>query len=267
VRHLLRSWDEVRRRIAGRDAALFLDFDGTLAPIARTPAGASLPPETRALLRRLAAAPGVSVAIVSGRSLRDVRRRVGLRGIVYAGCHGLEIEGPRMRRAVFASRKGRAAVARIRRALSRAAGRIPGALIEDKGCSFALHYRLVAAGNRPRVKALLRDAAADSVARGAVRVKRGKMVLEVLPPADWDKGSAVLWIEERLRRRGGARGLVPVYIGDDLTDEAAFRSFRRRGITARVGGARRSHARYRLRDTREVAGFLGLVLAERSRSR
>jgi len=267
VRHLLRSWGEVRRRIAGRDAALFLDFDGTLAPIARTPAGASCPAETRALLRRLAAAPGVTVAIVSGRALRGVRRRVGLRGIVYVGCHGLEIEGPGMRRAVFASREGRAAVAKVRRALSRAAGRIPGALIEDKGCSCALHYRLVAAGNRPRVKALLRDATAGAVRRGAVRLKRGKMVLEILPPADWDKGSAVLWIEERLRRRSGARGLVPVYIGDDLTDEAAFRSFRRRRITARVGNARRSDARYRLRDTREVRRFLDLFLAERSCSR
>lgn len=265
MRHLLRSWNTVRKRIAGRDRALFLDLDGTLAPIARTPAEACVPPETRALLRRLVAAQGVTIAIVSGRGLADVKRRVGLRGVVYAGCHGMEIEGAGIRRTCFVPPRGRAALAKLRRELSRAARGVPGALIEDKGCSFALHYRAVAPRKRPILKTLFRRAAADVVGRGAVRVRPGKMVFEVLPPADWDKGKAALWLAARLLRRRGARRAVPICLGDDLTDETAFRALRR-GITARVGSIRRSSAAYYLRDTREVARFLEMLLSERSRT-
>lgn len=266
MRHLLRSWDVLAKKLRRAPLILFLDFDGTLSPIVEAPSRAVLPAATRGLLRRLVRLPGVRVAVISGRALRDVRSRVGVPGVIYAGNHGLEVEGPKIRHTCFVPRGYAASLSSIKRSIEEAVRPVRGAFVEDKGLSLSLHYRLVSGGDRPRVKTLFHKAVIVPLVRGSVRIRSGKKVLEVLPPVDWNKGRIVLWLIARQRMLGAGGTPVALYFGDDKTDEDAFRALRRGGTTVLVGSPRRSRAQYFLRDTKEVSEFLSLILHERSQT-
>jgi len=261
MRHLFRHWNAVERKLRGRSLMLFLDYDGTLAPLATTPGGAVMPPSTRARVAALAATEGVQVAVVSGRPLRDVKRRVGVRGVICAGNHGLELEGPGIRFRSAVPPRYAGILKTVKAELARRAGRIRGALLEDKGLSLALHYRLVHPRDVPAVKDAFRRAVAPYLSRGDMAVGRGKRVLEVRPPVDWDKGAMVRWLLDRRIPIGAAGDIVPLYVGDDVTDEDAFRALGRKGITVRVGQSAQSAARYYVGGTGEVAALLRRLLA------
>lgn len=226
------------------------DFDGTLTPIVPTPAAARLAPRARAALARLSRHERAFVAVLSGRRVAEVRALVAVPGIVYGGCHGLEIEGAGVR--FRHPRAGAARVAPARRRLVAGAASIPGARVEWKRLAVSLHYRGVAPARRAVVRAL-----AAAVARRApdLAVVPGHRVFEFLPRVGWDKGAAVRWIVRRARpalRRG--RPLV-LYVGDDTTDEAAFAAVGARGVTIRVGGGP-TRAGHTVRGVREVHALL-----------
>jgi trehalose 6-phosphate phosphatase len=210
------AWTEAWRR-TGR-LVLLLDFDGTLAPIVARPEMAAIPRETRAALERLMDLPGVTAAVVSGRGLADVRERAAIPDIAYAGNHGMEIEGAGLHRihpeALAARPELEAVAARIGGAL---AG-IDGAFVEDKGLTLSIHYRTAAEADHARVRDSV-HAAADG--RPELHVTEGKMVLEVRPRVDWNKGRAVIFLLEQMRPPAGTPVL---YLGDDRTDEDAFRA-------------------------------------------
>jgi trehalose 6-phosphate phosphatase len=194
-----------------------LDYDGTLTPIVSDPDAAHLPPATGRALARLAARPDTTVAILSGRALADVRRRVGVGGACYAGNHGLEIAGPGLERlhpdAAAARPLLREAAARLTRELVA----IPGAQVEDKGATLSVHYRRVA----PGAQAAVRDVALRiGQETPGVRCTEGKMVVELRPDVDWHKGSALRFLLAALPAGSGPA----VYAGDDTTDEDAFRA-------------------------------------------
>lgn len=233
---------------------LILDYDGTLTPIVADPAAARLAAATRAVLGRLARHGGVRLVVLSGRSLADLRHRVGVPGAVYGGCHGLEIAGRGLRFVHPGARAGAGAVRRAARALGRGARTIPGALVEDKRFAVSLHYRRVPRARRPAALAL---AAAVRRSVPGLAVIVGKDVHEFLPRIGWDKGRAARWIVRRLRPTlpAAARPPLLVFAGDDTTDEAAFAALRPRGVTVRVG-ARPGGAAYRVGD----AGTLRAVL-------
>ncbi|MBU1124868.1 MAG: trehalose-phosphatase, partial [Candidatus Omnitrophica bacterium] len=170
----------------------FLDYDGTLAPIVDTPEKALLSQETRELLRRVAVCFENKLAIISGRALEDVKKRVGLSGIVYAGNHGLEIEGPQITYAPFGLTRYRKTLEKIKDALAQQLSFIEGVLIEDKGLTISLHYRKVNAQEVSLVKTLFGEITLSAVVKEQIRVKPGKMVLEIRPPVQWDKGKVVL---------------------------------------------------------------------------
>jgi len=264
--HALRDWRLLRGRVGGGAAWLALtDCDGTLAPIKPTPAEARLSAGMRAAVRRLSQAPGVTVGIVSGRSLDAVRRLVRLPGIVYVGNHGLELQGPGVRFVHPGARRRVPLLRRMARQLSQALAGIPGALVESKRLSLSVHWRRVPARRvaafHRRVEAVL----APWAARGAVRVTRGKRVVEVRPPVGWDKGAVVDWLAKRYRCREGRL----LYLGDDRTDEDAFRAVNRRsGIAVFVGRPRRgTAARWRLRNPDEVATLFARITEARWQSR
>ncbi|MBN1895219.1 trehalose-phosphatase [bacterium] len=238
--------------IRGKNVHLFLDFDGTLAPIVRSPENARLPDSVKKVLNRLARAPGFQVTVVSGRSLRDIQKRVGIRGMTYGGNHGLEISGPGFRYAPPLPRAYHRALACLRPVLNRALRPFPGAILEDKDLTLSVHYRRLAPGLVPSFKRTLKSAVSLWRDRGAVALRTGKKVLEIRPPISWGKGDAVLW----LLNRNSLPEDIPVYIGDDRTDEDAFAALRGKGITIRVGRSPRSAARYRLNGPGAVEQFL-----------
>jgi trehalose 6-phosphate phosphatase len=239
-----------------RSVAVFLDYDGTLTPIVSQPEKAWLSGSMRQALQALAAqAP---VAILSGRDLDDVRRRVNLDGIVYAGSHGFDIAGPRgLRKQVATEFLPKLDLAE--KELHQALDGIPGARVERKHFSIAVHYRNVRENAVPKV-----ERAVGEVTAGHRELRRldGKKVYELLPNIDWNKGKAVAWLLETLGLKSRSGGIRPIYIGDDTTDEDAFRALEQRGIGILVTEqSKPTAARYSLRDPAEVERLLRALTA------
>ncbi len=201
---------------------LVLDFDGTLVPFTMTPSEAQLPSEHREIVETLAQRPGISVAVLSGRRVMDLRQRTHLsQRITHGGIHGLELERPTGRwlhPAVLAATR---AVATLVAAYRELASRYPGALVEDKQYSVAFHVRGVAEPERPAALRAAADTAATSVPNGVLRPEPGALVCEYRAAIDWDKGDALGVLRHDARQRSGQPAWC-VYIGDDLTDEHAF---------------------------------------------
>lgn len=243
--------DEISGALSGRRPMVFLDYDGTLTPIVDRPEDAILSDDMR---RRVGAlAERTAVAVVSGRDLADVRRLVGLDGIIYAGSHGFDIEGPgglRLRHP-----RGAELIPEIEsaeRELRTSTGEIPGVIVERKRFTVAVHFRLVARSRVPAVKAAVEHACA---LHPSLRRSAGKEVLELRPDVEWHKGAAVLWLLRELVREGPQS--LPIFIGDDVTDEDAFRAISEAGLGIVVLEApRETAARYSLAHPGEVGPFI-----------
>ena len=261
--HLLNVWPNLESRIAAAPRVLLLsDYDGTLSPIVSRPELAVLPPETLNAVAGLAAHPRFRVGIVSGRGLSDLRERVDLPGIIYAGNHGLEIAFPDGCSLDGAFTHPRAAP--LRPVLQSAAeglrerlGVHPGIIVEDKGLTLSVHYRQ----SPPESVTEIRRAFEEVVSAAPpedIRVTHGKMVLEVRPNIDWGKGRA---IEKILETTG--EDALPIFFGDDLTDEDGFEVVQGiGGIAVFVGAARLpTRAAYRVDSPGEVAETLRLLLS------
>jgi len=199
---------------------LLLDFDGTLAPIVPRPEDAALPDATAAALRDLRAIPSLEMAVVSGRAVADARDRVGIPDIAYAGNHGMEIEAPGLVRIHEEAAASRPRLESAAAELAHQIRGIPGVLVEDKELTLSVHYRRVAP---ERVEEVRRAVFAVAGGHEGLRVTEGKMILEVRPRVDWHKGKAVEFLLGELRPPAGA---PVIYLGDDQTDEDAFRVLR-----------------------------------------
>jgi len=234
-----------------RNPAVFLDYDGTLTPIVPRPDDAILSDAMRATLRRLAKL--CVIAIVSGRDLGDVRQRVGIEGIWYAGSHGFDIAGPQEQHHEYQEGPEYLPVLdAAEQALREQLASVPGCLVERKRFSIATHYRQVAQDAIATVKNTV-----DKVHAGypLLRRKGGKKIIELLPDVDWDKGKALRWLMQLLDLN--PTRIMPVYIGDDVTDEDAFRELASDGVGILVAteyGPTR--ASYRLDDPDQVQRFL-----------
>jgi trehalose-phosphatase len=242
---------------AARESApllLFLDFDGTLVRFQSDPEKVHIPPSREKILADLARR--MPTAVVSGRSLGDIRARIALPNLAWAGNHGLEV---RQGRTLWLHPGAKRAVPALKKALREAGRRlrpIPGVWLDDKGLSASIHFRLARSGSAPRILRILREIIPAESDR--LKLSRGKKVFEIRPAVDWDKGKAVLRLRDKF---DPGRTATPVYIGDDRTDEDAFRALAGIGLTVRVGGGRRTAARYTLPDVASVWRFLrGLLL-------
>jgi trehalose-phosphatase len=246
------------QEIAGRSGgvAVFLDYDGTLTPIVSQPEDAWLADSMRQTLRELAArAP---VAILSGRDLDDVRRRVDIDSIVYGGSHGFDIAGPGGLRRQMAT-EFLPDLDVVEKELHEALDGVPGARVERKLFSVAAHYRNVKEND---VAAVERAVAAMAARHSKLGRIDGKKVYELLPDIAWGKGKAVIWLLETLGLESRSGGIRPIYIGDDRTDEDAFRALEQRGIGILVSEqSQPTAASYSLKDPAEVERFLRALTA------
>jgi len=209
--------DALADRLADASGLLLgLDFDGTLTPIAADPDEPELSPRNRRSLHRLSADPRVRVAVVSGRALSDLRSRVDVDGVVYAGNHGLELRRDGETVVHPDAVRTRQAIADLVETLSDRLGGVDGAVVEDKRVTATVHYRQVPDARVDGVRRTVRDAVAER-APDRIDVRGGKQVLELRPTASWDKGSVVRDLREDVER-----DWLTVYVGDDSTDEDAF---------------------------------------------
>jgi len=233
---------------------LFFDFDGTLVPIQNNPADCSLSPRVRDQLEKIALSGSASIAILSGRSLPDIRKRVQIKGIYYGGNHGLEISGPQIRFIHPEAKSFKHTIDRVYQSIAKATKNFQGVFIEKKNLSFTLHYRMAGKENKALVRHIFHKTISEEFAGHAFKVIKGKKVLELAPDVLWDKGRAALFILQRLNM-----DYLPVYVGDDLTDETAFRALKENGITIRVGRSKKTEAQYYLKGHWEILQFLKTI--------
>jgi trehalose 6-phosphate phosphatase len=260
--HALEDGDQLARDLAGREPSVFLDYDGTLTPIVDRPQDALISESMREAVRSLARR--CTVCVVSGRDRRVVQELMGVEDLIVAGSHGFDIWSPtggELQREEGEEFGGllEGVEARLREEL----GGIEGALIEPKKSSVAAHYRLVSEEERPRVGRVVEKILAEHP--DELKVTPGKMVYEVQPKIEWDKGKAVLYLVEALGL-DREEVVVPMYLGDDITDEHAFEALKGHGIGIFVGRAddpevagRTTSADYVLHDVEEVQRFLEML--------
>ncbi|HET9439207.1 MAG TPA: trehalose-phosphatase [Longimicrobiales bacterium] len=227
------DWRDARERLGHMLVAL--DFDGTIAPIVPHPDDAQLLPHARPILERLARRADTEIALISGRGLKDLVARVGIANLYYAGNHGLEIHGPDLDDTVPGALALQAEVQRCRTALEAAVAAIPGAHVEDKQLSLSVHYRMV---DDPEEQRRVEQAVRHIFERhpDGLRLTTGKRVLEVRPDIDWHKGKALLYIIDEIASVRGPQ-MLPMFVGDDKTDEDGFAALPAGGAGVLVGAA------------------------------
>ena len=252
MKHLLEDWETIQTRIQrAQTLFLFLDYDGTLTPIVSRPELAFCPPEVKRHLEKMRDLPNVYLAIISGRSLEDLREKVGVSDIIYAGNHGLEIENPDGRHKKMFSSVRTGELKRISRNLQNSLKQIPEILFEEKGPILSVHYRNVPQKFFARISQLLDEELQKW--RGRWKMASGKMVFEIRPDADFHKGKAV----REILKTVPSPGLLAIYLGDDQTDEDAFRVLKGQGVSVLIGPSGfPSEADFFLRDPGEVQEFL-----------
>lgn len=259
MEYLFDQWDQVKRKLANKHMFLFFDYDGTLTPIVKTPQQAVISEKVKKLLIKLLRKPHCTLAIISGRALEDIKHIVGLKDIIYAGNHGLEIEGPKIKFEIQVSPGSKSVIRNIYENMVSSLSRIKGVLIEDKGLVVSVHYRLVDVKDIQEFLSIFSEVTEPFVVRNKIKINEGKKVYEIRPPVKWDKGKVVLWL---LARQGfilEEKNALPVYVGDDTTDEDAFKALKGKGLTVFVGEPGNSKANYYLRNTEEVTKFLGSI--------
>jgi len=226
--------------------ALFVDFDGTLVELAPTPTDIRVSEKLPGLLTRLAARLGGAVALVSGRSLADLAPLVAPFDGPMVGQHGNEIRYPDGR---LASGSGDGAIKAARAALASFAEAHHGIMLEDKGGTIALHYR-----GAPDLAEPSRQAARDAIEAGGGRLRAidGNRVIELVP-SRVGKGGAIA----ALAAEPPFAGRVPIFVGDDTTDEDGFAAVDALGGVSVKVGAGPSAAQYRLPDVAAVWAWIG----------
>jgi len=256
MRHVFDEWEDLSARIkSSRQLLLLLDYDGTLTPIVERPEAATLPDRIKIILKSLSQKKTTSIGIISGRALTDLRSRVSLPNIIYAGNHGLEIEGPGIKFLHPIAEEIRATLHLLNIVLKKSLQTIEGAFVENKGLTLTVHYRQVRDQKKEgEVGHVFEKSVGVARMLGRIKTTTGKKVYEIRPPVSWDKGKAV----KMMLKDYGKGAVLPLYIGDDLTDEDAFAVLQEgQGISIYVGGDNpSSNARYYLESTAEVEEFL-----------
>lgn len=221
MKGLLSCWSEIVVRIKEVEHILLvIDYDGTLTPIVEKPELANLSPQVKECLQELAGNPQVTLGIISGRALEDLRERVGINGIIYAGNHGLEIKGPGITYVNSMAKRTKPLLHSLGQNIGTKLADIKGAIIEDKGLTLSLHYRLVGEAQVGELNKIFYEITKPLAASGRIKVGKGKRVYEVKPAKDWDKGKAIALIAQNLKGKGKP---LMIFLGDDVTDYDGFR--------------------------------------------
>jgi trehalose 6-phosphate phosphatase len=307
----LSSFEHIRTLLEGKRPVVFLDYDGTLAPIVSRPDQAFMTDTMRAAVKTVA--QKFTTAVVSGRSTQKVVNFVKLDDLFYAGSHGLDITGPNWpanEKKVSGDSAAAAAAAvavaaasaappvkhrvaqkfvpvlescrdRILLSIESVLGTESNVEIEDNVLTFSVHYRNAVGCTAKQVRTIIDDVLLEKEYQDQLVCTAGKMVYEIRPQVQWNKGTAVLWLLETLGMRAVEDDVVALYLGDDVTDEDAFRALSEtwkgkcasiviqgesdcvecveKGVVGYMG--RPTSALWSLKDTVEVQHFLTMLSA------
>jgi trehalose 6-phosphate phosphatase len=263
VKHLFQSWPAFAADCKSAPYILFLsDYDGTLTPIVSRPEDALLSSRVRDKLSALAQKSDISVGIITGRSLSEIKSMVAIEDIYYSGNHGLEIEGPGLSYISPLAETARTTMKDLALIFTRELAGIDGVIVQEKGLSLSVHYRLVKAAEEGIVAETFRRVTGPLLDEGKIKVFAGKKVWEVKPPIDWHKGKAVEAITREIKALLKLESLLTMYLGDDTTDEDAFKTLHRpAGWSVFVGEETSSSAAdYYLNSAAEVEELLSRLL-------
>lgn len=233
---------------------LLLDFDGTLIPIANTPDEAKLPQITKNLLQVLSCKKGVYVAIISGRRLSDIKKRVGLTNIIYGGNHGLEGEIFGEKYAFPIPNKICQDFLKIKKDLSQIANAFKGIFIEDKKLTLSFHYRMADQQQISEIKLLFHKALQPYIINKSIFIRQGNKVLDVMPNLKCNKGTFADLIIKRIKLITNRLPTI-IAIGDETSDEDIFTDVQN-SITVTIGKKEHSKAKYHLNSPRDTIIFL-----------
>ncbi|XXG75916.1 hypothetical protein AAC387_Pa08g0381 [Persea americana] len=274
----LTAFEKITNYAKGKQIALFLDYDGTLTPIVDDPDSAFISPSMQAAVRSVA--KYFPTAVISGRSRNKVYELVGVPELYYAGSHGMDIMVPvkhsmsvdgHISYVRSTDQWGKevnlfqpaseflSMIDEVFRTLVEMTKEINGAKVENHKFCTSVHYRLVDEKDWTMVAQCVHDVLKDYP---CLRLKHGRKVLDIRPVIDWDKGKAVEFLLESLGF-SNCNGVLPIFIGDDTTDEDAFKVLREgnRGCGILVSSLpKESNALYSLRDPSEVMGFLNSLV-------
>lgn len=256
--NIFNDLDEIEQQLSKRKYAnLFLDFDGTIAPIAPSPDKVKIPAETLGILEKMCEYKHVFVAIITGRSFSDIKKLIPIKGIFFAANHGLEISG--MKRGEFIPNVSQLVrtVKKISDDLNKVLLTVPGAWVENKSLTASVHYRTVPSSHITELNRLVGEITVRSIERGTIKLTRGKKVIEIWPNIAWHKGKAVRWMQKNIAKKRASN----VYIGDDETDEDAFKVLNP-ALTVKVAQdvKVKTEAVYYVNNTTEVRFFLQWLL-------
>ena len=240
----------LEKRLSNSTLAVFLDYDGTLTPIVDDPSRAVLSQKSRSVLKKLSTL--CQVIILSGRDVKDVRKMVGLKSIIYVGSHGFDIAVRSQRIRVNTNWDKFLPTLNDAEELLRAKLKdLPSVIVERKKFSISVHYRKVPKSYLAILKLRFNRTAAQFP---SLKKTKGKRILELLPNTQWNKGAALNLLLDTLWPNSI---VVPIFIGDDLTDEGAFCAIKNNGVGIFVGKCKRGTcAKYSLRNSIEVRDYL-----------
>lgn len=245
---------EAQAIMQGKKPVLFLDYDGTLTPIVKQPQTATLSVDMKSYLKKLS--QHFTVAVISGRELTDLKARVGLEGLYYAGNHGFEMVGPNLNYHIGTEYLQE--IAEIYQTLRQKLQGINGIYLENKKFTLSVHYREVPEAEMCCIHKILSEIFAQ---HPNFKRREGKKVFEIRPNLNWDKGKAILWLLEKLNLK--QTNSLPIYIGDDATDEDAFLALKKIGMGIIVTDIKQpTKAKFGLRNIAEVERFFSLLLRQ-----
>ena len=260
MKYLFDEWNNLKEKLEQSRIFLFLDYDGTLTSIVDTPEQAIIPKNTKEILKALSENNQCRVAIISGRALDDIKARVGLDGLVYVGNHGLEIYDDKLSFRWMMPPHFKETITEIKNRLKEVFAKTEGVLIEDKEFTLSLHYRMVHVEDAV-IKSMFDKVINPYQAKGEITIMAGKKVFEVRPAKGGRKGKIVMGLFLRERLATNDMNIIPIYIGDDVTDEDAFKEMvNKKGVTIRVGKNDASLAHYYVNDAEEVTKLLEMIL-------
>jgi len=260
-KYLFENRDEAGTRLidkitSQRSIILLLDYDGTLVPIKNKPSLAVLSASMQKLLKKLAAHSNFSVILVTGRSSLDIKKRIGIKNIIYVSNHGFQISGDRIKWIHPDVKRSLSILKKIFLLLNNALKSFPETFVEDKKLTLSVHFRNERNNLIPLVKKIV--ATCIQPFQENIIKTTGKKVIEIRPSINWNKGKAILKILALLQHRKNKNSII--CIGDDKTDEDAFRALRNKAITVHIGSNLNTQAHYYLHNTKQVKTFLETIL-------